>query len=39
MKLGAVLPYSGADASPDGVVAFAHRAEELWLDSLWLLDR
>jgi hypothetical protein len=28
MKLGAALPHSGVDASPDGMVAFAHRAEE-----------
>ena len=39
MKLGAALPHSGADASPDGMVAFAHRAEELGLDSLWVLER
>jgi hypothetical protein len=39
MKLGAALPHSGADASPDGMVAFAHRAEELGLDSLRVLER
>jgi alkanesulfonate monooxygenase SsuD/methylene tetrahydromethanopterin reductase-like flavin-dependent oxidoreductase (luciferase family) len=39
MKLGAALPHSGAAASPDGMVAFARRAEELGLDSLWVLER
>jgi alkanesulfonate monooxygenase SsuD/methylene tetrahydromethanopterin reductase-like flavin-dependent oxidoreductase (luciferase family) len=39
MKLGAALPHSGADASPDGMVTFAHCAEELGLDSLWVLER
>ena len=39
MKFGAALPHLGSDASPDGMVAFAHQAEKLGLDSLWVLER
>ena len=39
VKLGVAAPHLGADASPEGIVAFAERAEELGLDSLWALER
>ena len=39
MKLGVAAPHLGADASPKGLLGFAARAEELGLDSLWVLER
>jgi len=39
VKLGAAAPHLGADASPEGLLGFAARAEELGLDSLWVLER
>jgi probable F420-dependent oxidoreductase len=39
VKVGAATPHLGADASPEGLLGFAARAEELGLDSLWVLER
>ena len=39
MKLGVAVSHLGVDASPEGIVEFAERAEALGLDSLWALER
>lgn len=39
MRLGFALPQIGPWAGPDMVTRVARRAEELGLDSLWVLDR
>lgn len=38
MKLGVHLPQVGPNATREGVLAFARRAEELGFDSLWVSD-
>jgi probable F420-dependent oxidoreductase len=39
MRIGFGLPVSGAWATPDNIVRFAGRAEELGYDSLWSFQR
>jgi probable F420-dependent oxidoreductase len=39
MKLGLGLPHLGAEATPQRIVEFAQRAEELGFDSVWVLER
>lgn len=39
MRIGFGLPVSGAWATPDNIVRFATRAEELGYDSLWTFQR
>jgi probable F420-dependent oxidoreductase len=39
MRIGFGLPVSGAWATPDNIVTFATRAEELGYDSLWTFQR
>lgn len=39
MKLGMTLPQTGGDGSPEAIARAAKGAEEVGLDSLWVLDR
>jgi len=39
MRLGFALPQTGALASRENMASGARRAEELGLDSVWVLDR
>jgi probable F420-dependent oxidoreductase len=39
VKLGLALPHIGDEATPEGILTFAQRAEELGFDSLWVLER
>lgn len=39
MKLGAMLPTAGPDASPAVLAAFAERAERIGLGSVWTFER
>jgi probable F420-dependent oxidoreductase len=39
VKLGLGLPHFGTEATPQRIVEFAQRAEELGFDSVWVLER
>ena len=39
MKLGLGLPHLGVEATPQKIIEFAQRAEELGFDSVWVLER
>src|SRR5438094_8651585 len=39
MRFGFALPQAGSAIGPEGLVTAAKRAEDLGVDSLWVLDR
>ena len=39
MKIGFCLPNLGPNATPEGILKVARKAEELGYDSLWTVER